>query len=215
MNGTGDWVNTTGAGDAIWIGGDGQFASNANDDIVSFSRSGLLQVYNYSRIDATGNGVSATLGANDSFGLTGSGDAVNMSANDTVTATGSNNIYVFGSGDGQDVIAAGSGANTGTVDFGSGLTDENLWFQKSGNNLQIDVMGTNNALTIDDWFGGANAAAVQSFMANGLTLDSQVGQLMSAMAAYSVGHSGFDPTAVSQSPNDSTLQSAIAAAWHH
>jgi hypothetical protein len=76
-------------------------------------------------------------------------------------------------------------------------------------------MGSKSQLTINDWFGGANTAAVQSFAANGLTLDAQVGKLVQAMATYTANNPGFDPTAVSQAPNDTNLQSAIAAAWHH
>ncbi len=154
------------------------------------------------------NGADAT--------VSGSDNTITMNANGTVTASGTNNLYVFGSGGGQGVVGAAGGANTGTVDFGSGLTDENLWFQQSGANLQIDVMGITNSLTIDDWFGGTNAAAVQGFATtDGLKLDTQVGQLVSAMATYAADNSGFNPTLVSQVPTDTTLQSAVAAAWHH
>ena len=45
-----------------------------------------------------------------------------------------------------------------------GTFEENLWFQQIGNNLQIDVLGTNNHLTIDNWFGGTNAVAVTRMM---------------------------------------------------
>jgi hypothetical protein len=49
----------------------------------------------------------------------------------------------------------------------------------------------------------------------GPKLDSQVAQLVSAMATFSAAHSGFDPTAPGAvMPNDPTLQSALAAAWH-
>jgi hypothetical protein len=34
------------------------------------------------------------------------------------------------------------------------------------------------------------------------------------MASYSAAHPGFDPTAVTQTPNDAALHAAIAAAWH-
>jgi hypothetical protein len=56
---------------------------------------------------------------------------------------------------------------------------------------------------------------VQSFdTADGMKLDSQIAQLVSAMATYSANNSGFDPTQASQAPNDPTLQNAITAAWH-
>jgi hypothetical protein len=34
------------------------------------------------------------------------------------------------------------------------------------------------------------------------------------MATYSANNSGFDPTVNAQAPSDTTLQSALAAAWH-
>jgi hypothetical protein len=34
------------------------------------------------------------------------------------------------------------------------------------------------------------------------------------MAIYSTTNPAFDPTAVSQAPNDAALQNAIAASWH-
>jgi hypothetical protein len=34
------------------------------------------------------------------------------------------------------------------------------------------------------------------------------------MASYSSAHAGFDPTTVTQAPNDATLQNTIATSWH-
>ena len=59
------------------------------------------------------------------------------------------------------------------------------------------------------------ANQLQEITAGGLKLDTQVSQLVQAMATYAATHSGFDPTAVAQAPADPTLQNAIAAAWHH
>ena len=94
-------------------------------------------------------------------------------------------------------------------------TDQNPWFLQSGDNLQIDVMGTNNQTTIDGWFNSGNQAS-EIFTAGGLKLDSQISQLVQAMASYSGSHAGFDPTAntVHQIPNDAALQNTVAAAWH-
>jgi hypothetical protein len=36
-----------------------------------------------------------------------------------------------------------------------------------------------------------------------------------ALASYAANNPGFNPTAVSQAPDDTNLQNAIAAAWHH
>jgi hypothetical protein len=80
--------------------------------------------------------------------------------------------------------------------------------------LQIDLMGTKSAITISNWFSGAGNQ-LQEITAGGLKLDSQVSQLVQAMATYAANNPGFDPTAVAQAPTDPNLQNAIAAAWHH
>jgi Haemolysin-type calcium binding protein related domain len=126
------------------------------------------------------------------------------------------NAYAFGTGHGRDTIDAGSGTGAGSVHFTSGITTSQLWFEQAGNNLQIDIMGTNDALTIGDWFGGSNSAAVRSFAtADGSKLDTGVGQLVSAMVGFAANNPGFNPTQVSQIPTDSSLQIAVAAAWRH
>jgi hypothetical protein len=58
-------------------------------------------------------------------------------------------------------------------------------------------------------------AAASGDRRGGLKLDSQVAQLVQAMATYAANNPGFDPTAVFQGAHDPALQSAIAAAWHH
>jgi Ca2+-binding RTX toxin-like protein len=109
----------------------------------------------------------------------------------------------------------GSTSANGEVDFGAGANSENMWFLRSGNDLRVDLLGTNSHATIQGWYGSNGSAQVQSFKTtDGLKLDSQLSQLVSAMATYSVNNPGFDPTAATQMPTDTSLQSAISAAWH-
>ena len=79
-----------------------------------------------------------------------------------------------------------------------------------------EVMGTSDRVTVRNWYlsSPAQLQAIQS--GDGRTLDSQLQTLVSAMAAYTTAHPGFDPTnpANGQAPTDPTLQAAIAAAWH-
>jgi hemolysin type calcium binding protein len=86
------------------------------------------------------------------------------------------------------------------------------------NNLSIEIMGTQDKITVLNWFSGAASAQLQEFKtADGSKLDNinnNVVQLVQAMASYSSANPGFDPTSVAQAPNDPTLQTAIATAWH-
>ena len=105
-------------------------------------------------------------------------------------------------------------APKGEIDFGAGVAHDQLWFARSGNDLQIDLLGTTQDLTISGWYAGNARAQVQAIDAgDGLKLDSQLQQLVGAMAAYAATSESFNPTQ-SQMPADQTLQAALAAAWH-
>jgi hypothetical protein len=64
---------------------------------------------------------------------------------------------------------------------------------------------------------GGSAPVHDITAAGNLRLDSQVGQLVQAMASFTGAHSGFDPVASTntQLPNDPAQQTALANAWHH
>ncbi len=127
------------------------------------------------------------------------------------------NTYKFGTTFGQDTINNAYAGNTtakGEADFASGITDENLWFKQTGNDLEIDLLGTSDKITVSGWFNGNAGTHVQTFNAGGLKLDSQVSQLVAAMATYSANNNSFNPATATSMPTNSTLQTAIAAAWH-
>jgi hypothetical protein len=127
-----------------------------------------------------------------------------------------NNSYLATTGSCPISITAPQGVGTTDVlDFTGGLTDQNLWFLRSGNNLQIDVLGSSTSVTVNNWFSSSSPDQLQEITAGGLKIDDQVSQLVQAMATYSSNNSGFNPTASGAGmPTDSGLQSAIAAAWH-
>jgi Ca2+-binding RTX toxin-like protein len=162
--------------------------------------------------------LEAGSGEDTLFAGAGSNTLKAGSGNDTLYGGNGYDTYQFGSSFGNDTINnVYSGSRTtasGEVDFLSGTTDENLWFQQSGNNLVVDLLDTSDKVTISNFFGGNAGAQVESFNANGLTLDSQLSSLVSAMATYATNNPGFNPVTATSMPTDTTLQSAIAASWH-
>jgi hypothetical protein len=70
-------------------------------------------------------------------------------------------------------------------------------------------------VAVKGWFS-SSSNQLQEITAGGLKLDSQISQLVQAMATYSANNSSFDPTtsSIHTVPNDTTLQSSLAAAWH-
>nr|WP_249797970.1 calcium-binding protein [Bradyrhizobium sp. 199] len=136
---------------------------------------------------------------------------------ETVTGgNNGNNTYIASSATGQAIIYPNEKPGSfNELDFIGGITDENLWFVQSGNDLTIDVLGTNSSVTVKGWFSNS-ANQLQEIEAGGLKIDSQISQLVQAMATYSANNTGFDPTSSSihTLPNDTALQGAVTAAWH-
>jgi hypothetical protein len=182
-------------------------AGNGNDNVLTVAGS------TGNNILTSGNGAynSLTGGSGDDILTIGSGN------NNTLKGGGGNDIYRFGSAFGMyDTINnAGAGSTPhGEIDFGAGLSDENLWFMRQGSNLVIDELGTNGQITVSNWFGNTGSQ-VESIHAGGMELDNgQVQQLIQAMASFSAHNAGFSASQAIAMPTDNTLQAAITASWH-
>jgi YD repeat-containing protein len=192
--------------DAIVLNGAGNtgtISSTSSGDTLTVSGTGNTL------IGGTGTD-SLTTSSNGNTLIAGTGAT-------TMTDSGTQGIYQYGTGNGVAHIvngAASNGSASNQLQFGSGNSDEQLWFIRSGNNLQIDLMGSQSQVTVNGWFA-ATGNQLQAITAVGLQIDSQVSQLVQAMATYSTNNPSFNPTTASQVPNDANLQGAIAAAWHH
>lgn len=103
---------------------------------------------------------------------------------------------------------------TGELDFGPGITDQNLWFAQSGDNLMITVMDGQplDQITVVNWFANDASKLSEVKDSSGLKLDGGLNLLIQSMAAYSSSHAGFNPAGLSQAPID--FQPTIAANWH-
>lgn len=96
--------------------------------------------------------------------------------------------------------------------FDTGIASDQLWFRKLGNNLEVCVIGSADRLTVNNWYLGNQYRVEQFKTSDGKTLlDSQVQNLVSAMAA-------FAPPAMGQTnlsaPYASQLTPVMAANWH-
>ncbi|ANE57980.1 hypothetical protein AYM39_22110 (plasmid) [Methylomonas sp. DH-1] len=157
----------------------------------------------------TGNGA-----ANSLSGLAGNDTLEGLGGADTLTGGSGNDTYVLGRGYATDTVVENdaTAGNTDIAQFLSGITADQLWFVHAGNNLEVSIIGTSDKLVVQDWYNGS-ANHVEQFktMDGNLTLlDSQVENLVSAMAA-------FAPPAAGQItlPTDyqAALAPVIAANW--
>jgi hypothetical protein len=176
-------------------------------DIILQSANGQKTTYGLS---------SQQLTALSVLGTSGNDVLVASSGTETLTGNGGYDAYQFGAVFGQDTVANnGGGTPKGEIDLSSAASNQ-LWFKHTGNDLEIDLVGTTKKITVAGWYGSNAGAQVQSVNASdGLKLDTQLAQLVAAMAAYSANHAGFNPATATQMPADSALQSALAASWHH
>lgn len=135
--------------------------------------------------------------------------------NDTLNGGTGNDIYLFGRGDGQDQINNDSATWQQDHDkllFQDGVVAEQLWFQKSGNNLVVSIIGTTDKVTINNWYRGDQYKLDSFELANGeALLASQVDNLVNAMASFSVPKSG---QTILTEEYQSKLNDIIAVGWN-
>ncbi len=105
---------------------------------------------------------------------------------------GGSDIYQISANDTSDTITNGvssSNSAAGQIDYLGSVTNQNLWFIHSGNNLIVDVLGTTNQVTVNNWYtSGDTYAQVAEVEAGNLKLGTQLATLVQAMATYSSNH---------------------------
>lgn len=163
-------------------------------------RGGLGQNY------LSGNAGDDTLeggGGNDQFsGGLGNDVLVSSGAN-------SNDVYVWSRGDGADVAMDAGGDDRLIID--ASVKQDQLWFSRTGDDLQIAIIGSEDVFTVQAWFQGAEHQIERITLTQGRDLVAgKVQQLVDAMAS-------FTPPAQGQTalPADVAAQLApvIASAW--
>jgi len=132
--------------------------------------------------------------------------------NDYLEGSHSADTYVFNKGDGLDTINNASGYDSqDTLLFGEGITENDLWFTSSGNNLTIGVIGSEDNVTVENWNVSSSYRIEEIKLNDGAVLvESKVQLLVDAMSGYAPTSSGIltVPDAIQDQ-----AQSVIAANW--
>jgi Ca2+-binding RTX toxin-like protein len=128
-----------------------------------------------------GDGSDALYGGNGDDTLrggTGTGDYLSGDAG--------NDTYLFSAGMESDTVN-NYDTQASSIDIArfEDVPIEDLWFSRTGNNLQIVVAGTDDKVTINHWYSNANYQLDQIEVGSSVLLNNQVEQLVSAMASYS------------------------------
>ncbi|OGH97616.1 MAG: hypothetical protein A2104_02810 [Candidatus Melainabacteria bacterium GWF2_32_7] len=70
--------------------------------------------------------------------------------NDRINDYSGNDTYLLNQGDGRDTITDTSGSDT--IRFGSGITQNDISFERNGSALSISIKDSSDGITVIDWF---------------------------------------------------------------
>ncbi|WP_183142275.1 calcium-binding protein [Pseudomonas cichorii] len=200
-----DVINGFGGNDKLYgLGGNDTLLGGAGDDELNG--------------DAGNDILLAGAGNDVVYGGYGADTLNGGAGNDRLYGDRGNDLYQFERGGGQDVIDDfDPDANTDVLQFGDGISVDQLWFSKNGWDLEVGVIGTTDKVTVSKWsFWGEgsweHSQQIEQFRtADGKTLMAgQVDQLVEAMAAFAPPA----PGEVKLSENyQASLNAVIAANW--
>ncbi len=224
---SGNNVLTGGAGNDTYVvtaGDTTTEAANAGTDTVQSAVTWTLAtnlenltLTGTAAVNGTGNTVDNILlgnaGANVLTGNAGN-DTLNGGAGaDSLVGGIGNDTYWLGRGYGIDTITENDATlgNTDVARFDTGIATNQLWFAKVGNNLDVSIIGTSDKFTLANWYLGNQYHVEQFKTSDGKTLlDSQVQNLVSAMASFSPPTAGQTTLPANYA---SSLSPVIAANW--
>ncbi|MET1077325.1 MAG: calcium-binding protein [Pseudomonas sp.] len=231
-----DWL-LGGAGNDTFYGGTGndvyqvdavgdQVSEMTNEGIdtvessVSYTLMSTLEHLTLSgsaQINGIGNGSDNLLKGNDAantlLGKDGNDTLQGGAGNDLLVGGAGSDTYLFGRGAQQDTLDNQdlSPTSLDTLLLGEGVAAEDLWFRQNGAHLEVSLIGHDDKAILSNWYAGADFHLDQFKTSEGRTLlDSQVQNLVDAMAAFAVPAGAELDLTISQREQ---LNTVIAANW--
>ncbi|WP_277223119.1 calcium-binding protein [Pseudomonas indica] len=198
------------AGQDVLEGGAGNdtlYGEDGNDSLQGGEGSDLLY---------GGNGddlLQGDVGNDTLYGGHGNDILEGGEGNDYLVGDAGSDTYLFGNGSGVDTINNydTAAASVDTLQFGDGVSVEQLWFRRNGSNLDVSIVGSSDKVSISSWYASSNYHLDQFKTADGKTLlESQVQSLVDAMAAFGVPAGGESNLSADQRAQ---LEVVIAANW--
>ncbi|USG63263.1 putative Ig domain-containing protein [Sneathiella marina] len=152
--------------------------------------------------------LTGTAGHDNLVGSTGDDTLTGAAGDDTLTGGDGADTYEFTRGDGQDTIidTSADGASD-TLVLDTGIDHDQLWFEQTGDDLLISVIGTSDQITVENWYASADNKIENIETGDGKVADfSGVEALVSAMASFSPpGGAATDLSDPAYDPLDSVL----------
>jgi Ca2+-binding RTX toxin-like protein len=214
--GGGNDTYVIGAGDTVI-----ETANNGTDTVQSNITHTLaanvehLTLTGTSAINGTGNSLNnqltGTSAANVLSGAGGNDQLRGGLGDDTVNGGGGNDMFLFGRGDGQDLVQD----NSGTADalhYDAGINPLDLVISRQANNLRIAIHGSPDQITVQNWYTSSVNRIETIYAGNSQTLlSTQVDQLIQAMASFTQQTGLTWDQGIDQRPQD--VQAVLAGSW--
>ena len=194
---------------------------NGNDIIYGVSGNNTLNGGNGTDIIYGGTGDDSINGGNGNdiiYGGAGD-DSINGgngndtiyggAGNDTLNGGNGDDTFIFGSGDGNDIITYSNGSDT--VQFNTTVDKLNIAIYKQGSDIIIDYGET----------AGQDIVTIKSNYAETITLsdgsyitNAEINQIIQNMAAYAANNS-IEFTNINSVKNNEDLMTLVANSWHN
>jgi Ca2+-binding RTX toxin-like protein len=177
-----------------------------------------LMLTGTSTLNGTGNTLDNVLtgnSANNSLTGNAGADALDGGAGtDTLTGGTGNDTYLLGRGYGADTVAENdaTSGNSDVARFLAGVAHDQIWFLRSGNNLEASIIGTGDKFVLSNWYLGSQYRVEQlnTVDSNRTLLESNVQNLVNAMAAFAPPPMGQTTLTAEQ---QAALAPVIASNW--
>jgi Ca2+-binding RTX toxin-like protein len=237
INGTGNTLNnvlsgnsaanvlTGGAGNDTYVVGAGDSITESNNNgtdtvlsSVTWTLGSNLENLTLSgsvAINGTGNSANNVMIGNSATNvLSGANGADTLRGghgDDTVNGGGGNDTYLFGRGEGQDLLQDSGGA-ADKILYDGGINPLDLVISRQANDLRLSIHGSTDTVTVQNWFTSSSNRTETIQAGNGqILLSTQVDQLIQAMAGFTQQTGLTWDQAIDQHPTQ--VQNILAASW--
>ena len=147
------------------------------------------------------------------YGYSGNDTLIGGRGNDVLYGGADNDTYVFNLGDGNDTInEQNANSENDRILFGEGISARSLYASRSGNDLVMSILGTDDTITITNHFSSVGYAVENFELSDGQAITNvQLNQLIQSMASFENETGMMWNDAVAQ--NNETAMSIIDNIW--